>query len=171
MNWFDGLRTVESIKSRFRELAMQHHPDRGGDTRTMQDINAAYHAALKSCDGQVNHDEDNRAHTYRYNEAREQEAADKVIELLRILPAGVTLYLIGLWIWIQGTTREDRDTQAKLKTAGCVWHSKRHCWYWRAPEMRHYGRQSRYDLNTLAWRYGCRAFAAQEQSESAVATA
>ena len=171
MNWFDGLRTVESIKARFRELAMQHHPDRGGETRTMQDINAAYHAALKFCDGQVSHDAENRAHEYHYNAEREEAAAAKIVELLGIVPAGVTVYLIGLWIWIQGTTREDRATQAALKAAGCSWHSKRVCWYWRAPELRHYGRQSRGDLQELAWRYGCRAFTASEKTESAVAVA
>ena len=171
MNWFENCRTVETIKARFRELAMQHHPDRGGETRTMQDINAAYQAALKVCDGQVSHDAENRAHEYHYNEERETAAAAKVWELLKLLPAGVELYLIGLWIWIQGTTREDRATQAALKTAGCMWHSKRSCWYWRAPEQRHWGRQSRGSLAHLAWRYGCRTFVSAETKDGSLATA
>ena len=171
MNWFENCRTVETIKARFRELAMLHHPDRGGDTRTMQDVNAAYQAALKACDGQVSHDSENRAHEYHYNAEREEAAAAKVVELLGIVPAGVTVYLIGLWIWIHGTTREDRATQAALKAAGCAWHAKRACWYWRAPELRHWGRQSRGSLQQLAWRYGCRAFQASDNKETAVATA
>ena len=36
----------ECISERFRELARQHHPDRGGDSQTMARINAAYHEAL-----------------------------------------------------------------------------------------------------------------------------
>jgi hypothetical protein len=87
---------------------------------------------------------------------------------LHVVPAGVTVYLIGVWIWIHGTQREDRTTQAALKAAGCLWHSKRGCWYWRAPECRHYGRQSRGNLQELAWRYGCRAFTAAEESAAAV---
>jgi curved DNA-binding protein CbpA len=31
-----------TIKDAFRSLASQHHPDRGGDSETMADINAAY---------------------------------------------------------------------------------------------------------------------------------
>lgn len=31
----------DDIKQRYRRLAMQHHPDRGGDDSTLQDINAA----------------------------------------------------------------------------------------------------------------------------------
>lgn len=33
----------ESITERYRELARQHHPDRGGDPALMSRINAAYH--------------------------------------------------------------------------------------------------------------------------------
>lgn len=32
----------EDIKKAYRKLASQHHPDRGGDTKTFQDIQAAY---------------------------------------------------------------------------------------------------------------------------------
>lgn len=32
----------KTIKKRYRELAMQHHPDRGGDTQTLQAINQAF---------------------------------------------------------------------------------------------------------------------------------
>jgi hypothetical protein len=39
---------VETVTRRFRELAQQHHPDRGGDAATMSRINAAYHEAIAS---------------------------------------------------------------------------------------------------------------------------
>jgi hypothetical protein len=32
----------KTIKKRYRELAMRHHPDRGGDTETLQAINQAF---------------------------------------------------------------------------------------------------------------------------------
>lgn len=32
-----------AIKTRHRQLAMQHHPDRGGDEKRLQEINAAMH--------------------------------------------------------------------------------------------------------------------------------
>jgi DnaJ-class molecular chaperone len=34
--------TADDIKRAYRKLASQHHPDRGGDTRTFQEIQAAY---------------------------------------------------------------------------------------------------------------------------------
>lgn len=38
----DRSATPEEIKSAYRRLASKHHPDRGGDTKTFQEIQAAY---------------------------------------------------------------------------------------------------------------------------------
>jgi DnaJ-domain-containing protein 1 len=45
-----GLRdsaTEWQIKSAYRRLAAEHHPDRGGDVTTMQQINQAYSLLMK----------------------------------------------------------------------------------------------------------------------------
>ncbi len=66
--YFDHLHTVADIKQEYRRLALLHHPDRpGGDTATMQAINAQYHAALERCDGQTATGSDGNDHTYTYN--------------------------------------------------------------------------------------------------------
>lgn len=39
--------TPQQIKRRYRTLAKQHHPDRGGDPRQMQKIIAAYELLMK----------------------------------------------------------------------------------------------------------------------------
>jgi DnaJ-class molecular chaperone len=62
MNPFDVLNlpetaTVDEIKTRWRELASQHHPDRGGDPVKFRECRLAYQEALristqpKMCDG------------------------------------------------------------------------------------------------------------------------
>ncbi|MFP3874997.1 MAG: DNA-J related domain-containing protein [Thiohalophilus sp.] len=38
----------QAIKQAYRRLAMQHHPDRGGEARRLQAINAAYEMLCKS---------------------------------------------------------------------------------------------------------------------------
>ena len=45
----------EDIKKAFRKLAMQHHPDRGGDSARFQDINEAY-ATLSDADRRSQYD-------------------------------------------------------------------------------------------------------------------
>ena len=42
MKWFKNPATLEELKNQYRNLAMQHHPDRGGTTADMQEINAEY---------------------------------------------------------------------------------------------------------------------------------
>ena len=39
--------TRQQIKRRYRVLAKQHHPDRGGDPRQMQRIIAAYEVLMR----------------------------------------------------------------------------------------------------------------------------
>lgn len=42
MTYFTNCKTLDELKSEYRRLAMIHHPDVGGDTATMQAINAEY---------------------------------------------------------------------------------------------------------------------------------
>lgn len=172
MNFFQNCRTVEEIKTEYRKLARQHHPDLGGDTATMQAVNAAYHEALARCNGQTTTDNQGNPHRYTYNHDTEQAIMDKISALLKVLPAYCEVLLIGSWVWILGTRKEDTEARAALKAEKAMWHSKRLCWYWRAFESKHYGRQSRHDLSGLAARYGCRNFAGTMRDEqNAVATA
>lgn len=48
MNWFYECRTFEQGKAKYRKLAQEHHPDRGGDLRTMQEINSQWARFKKS---------------------------------------------------------------------------------------------------------------------------
>nr|DAG39638.1 MAG TPA: Large polyvalent protein associated domain 29 [Bacteriophage sp.] len=41
-NFFAACQTLDELKAEFRRLAMLHHPDRGGDTATMQAVNAEF---------------------------------------------------------------------------------------------------------------------------------
>lgn len=40
--YFESCKTLDELKKEFRRLAMKHHPDVGGDTATMQTINAEF---------------------------------------------------------------------------------------------------------------------------------
>lgn len=46
MKYFTNCRTLDELEHEFRRLCMLHHPDRGGDTATMQAINAEYDAVF-----------------------------------------------------------------------------------------------------------------------------
>jgi len=152
MNWFSGCNTPEAIKIKYRKLAMQYHPDRGGDNATMPEINAQYQEALRCCDGQTSKD-NGKEYTYHYQAEVEQAIMDKIAELLSFNMSDVDVALIGVWIWITGNTKPVKDS---LKSAGCKWHSKRKCWYWQnGKKRRSYSKAS---LGQIAEKYGYTKF-------------
>ena len=124
MKYFLHASSVETVKTLYRSLAMQHHPDRGGDTATMAEINRQYEAALRRLDGS---ETDGR--TYHYDEAKENDLIDKLRVLLSL--PGIDIDLVGRWLWISGDTRQVKD---QLKAAGCRWSADRQLWYWRPAE-------------------------------------
>jgi len=158
MNYFTHCTTLEDVKSEYRRLAKIHHPDLGGDTATMQALNAQYHTALKNLDGSTSSGSDGNEHTYRYNAKTEQAVMDKLAELLAI-HGTFEVHMIGTWLWVMGDTKPIKES---LKNAGCSWHSKRICWYWRPSESRHYGKASPNGLAHLAERYGVSSFQSSE---------
>lgn len=48
MSYFEGCTSKEQCKDRYRELAMQHHPDKGGDVETMKQVNIQYKKIIHS---------------------------------------------------------------------------------------------------------------------------
>ncbi len=153
MKYFTNCDTVTEIKKQYRKLCSIHHPDKGGDTETMKDINLEYKTALKNLDGKVEEGTDGKEHTYRYNEATEQAIIDKINELLALDLTGVEIALIGTWIWITGNTK---PVKTALKNAKCKWHGKRKCWFFNVGAKSKYN--SKASLTDLAESYGYKSF-------------
>lgn len=141
--YFDDCKTLKEVKTRYHKLTKENHPDVGGDTATMQEINAQYKEAVKwIAEHGEGHD--------RQDAAREvpEEFVAAVAAVVNL--EGIVLELVGAWIWASGNTRAHKD---KLKAAGYRWASKKAAWYWR-PEWAAVGRASKMTLDEIKDKYG-----------------
>ncbi|HWY38636.1 MAG TPA: J domain-containing protein, partial [Bacteroidia bacterium] len=98
MKWFNECGTLDEVKALYKKLAKQYHPDLGGDTATMQEINKEYaFASAKTIKGANLSDEEAE------NEILSSEAYRNAIEKIIHLE-DVIIELVGYWIWVTGNT-------------------------------------------------------------------
>ena len=169
MSYFADCTTVGAIKTAYRKLAMQWHPDRpGGDNETMKAINLAYEAALAERDGEVSKGFDGKPHTYHYNAKVEREVMDKISETLAALGAlvgtALKLELIGTWLWVSGDTKPNKEA---LKALHYRWNGRREMWSWHRPGYK--ARPSSLSMNQLRSAYGSRSFVNADAEQVTVA--
>lgn len=143
MTYFNGCTTIEEVKKLYKKIAMENHPDRGGDTAIMQAINKEYAFAIAkiSKGGGLTDEEIN-------TEIQLSEEYRKVIEEIINLP-DIIIEIVGLWIWVTGNTYAVRK---ELKTAGLFFASKKQAWYYRNEAYRTRGNGA--PLEEIRAKYG-----------------
>lgn len=144
MKYFENISTLEEAKKLYRELAKQHHPDKGGDLEIMKQVNSEYdYITAKILKGENLNTED--FNTAWNNSQLFKEKIDSIINC-----EGLIIEIVGLWLWITGDTRTN---SAALKNAGYWYASKKIAWYWR-PESAAGGR-GKHSLDEIKNKYGC----------------
>lgn len=147
--YFAKVNTLDELKKEYRRLVMLHHPDHGGNTATMQAINAEHDAlfdALKA--------KHNAEHDAEHQTTETPEEFREIIEALLRMD-GVEVELCGSWLWIGGNTRAHKDD---LKAAGCRWSSSKKLWYWRHAEDAHRWHRGRSTIGEIRTKYGSQYF-------------
>lgn len=128
--FFDDCRTLDELKKAYHRAALLHHPDRGGDTRTMQEINTEYAIRFEKLEMEQNR----RAAEDATGSVRPtSEGAGDFIQIIDHLLKmdGLEIELCGRWLWIGGDTKKHKD---KLKACGCRWSPKKKLWSWHFAE-------------------------------------
>lgn len=141
-NYFEGVKTLDELKARYRKLAMQYHPDRGGDTATMQAINDQHDRLFE-----LLKDQHNASHDAQHQTTETAPEFRTILDVLLKLD-GLTIELCGAWLWISGETYQHK---AALKAAGCRWSNNKKEWYWRHEEATrpwHRGTATMTDIRT-----------------------
>ena len=140
--------TCEELKKTYRLLAMQYHPDRGGDLEIMKRINAEYDVLFPKLKD-IHKNKDGVKYTSSQASAETPDQFKDLISKL-IMINGITVEIIGCFVWVTGDTMKHREA---LKLMNFQWHSSKKAWYLK-PE--NYFRRSRknYSLDTIRSMYG-----------------
>lgn len=159
MRYFEGCRTAEDVKARYRECAKKLHPDCGGnaaDFRAMMEEYKVIFDRLKTV--HVNQ----AGETYEKETDETPEAFADIINKVIHLD-GVTVEIIGAWVWLTGATMLYKDD---IKKAGFWWSKSKKAWYWNGSERKS-RRRGRYSMKGLRNHWGSRTVEEEEQKRLA----
>ena len=141
IKYFYNCHSLEEVKRKYKELAMLHHPDRGGNTATMQEINLEYEEIQKNpLFDFANETEEDQEEFIRY-----PEIINQIIGL-----DGLIIELIGNWIWISGNTYPHRG---RLKQIGFFFAPKKVMWYYRPSDYKSSNRSPK-TIESIRLKYG-----------------
>ena len=142
--WFTGIKTIEELRQRYRELLKKYHPDNeGGSVEVTQEINAEYDRLFSILSEEKSANEE----TPKYDYQAENDAFKSVIN--KIIHINSDVEIIGSWIWVHS----GYEYRELLKSTGFKFAPKKKCWCW------HYGDYVRYHdkeitLDEIRQKYG-----------------
>lgn len=128
MKWFKDVTTLDQLRTMYRKLAMLHHPDRGGYTTDMQEINNEYDILSKRL---INDNPSFSEGRKSWEHFVSEEIRTKLIEVIFL--EDVSIEIIGSWIWITGNTRAVKE---ELKDHGFKFSPNKLAWYWQYGDYR-----------------------------------
>lgn len=163
MTYFNNVKTLDELKAEYRRLVKKYHPDCGGDTETMKQINHEHDIIFETLKKQHNAKADENRQTTETAE----EFRTIITELLKL--DGLDIELCGSWLWIGGNTKEHKD---RLKALRCRWSNNKKLWYWRHEENAQRWHKGTSTMSDIRTKYGSQTFkGSQEHSERIGATA
>lgn len=117
----NGQYSLNDIKTIYRRLASANHPDKGGNTETMQIINTAFAELCKffECGNatlDINEDGNEQARQFDFSFISELKTMH-----------GVKIEVCGYWVWLSGDTYTHHE---KIKSLGFKFSGAKKAWYW-----------------------------------------
>lgn len=132
--WFSTPRpaTLSEGLEMYRRLAAKHHPDVGGRTEDMQEINAEWEDLRprlpKFCSEQAKQGRQQYQQAHAADEAakaaQNEEAVKMAAELAKM--PGLQFDVVGSWIWADCNHRYNKQ----LEAIGFRWSASRSKYYW-----------------------------------------
>lgn len=113
---------IEDVKKQYRELAMKHHPDRGGSDEAMKAINAEYTRLCAEYGGFKRNKQGERYATK--NEEKPTEWIFIIDQLMK--HPELTIEVIGTFLWVTGETKANAELLGAL---GMKYAAGKNAWF------------------------------------------
>lgn len=139
LKYFKNCNNIEDIKKQYKNLAFEHHPDKGGCTEIMKQINIEYEYLIKNF--KVNPE---------INEINDLEKFRDKLEILINLE-NILIELIGNWLWIGGETKPHKET---LKNNGFFWAKNKEKWFYRTEQDKTVNKGKTMTMDEIRTKYG-----------------
>jgi curved DNA-binding protein CbpA len=129
-NYFAGVTNFEELRKNYKRLALENHPDRGGNLEAMQEINAQYDKLFKELKDVHNQEADaDTSGKKRHMNETPEAYREAIIAVMNI--EGIVIELCGSWLWLSGNTFKNKEA---IKKAGFDWSKNKKMWYWHPAE-------------------------------------
>ena len=146
--YFVDCETLEDVKRLYKKLVFMYHPDVSGSdtTATMQAINAEYEKAFEQYKNIFRNAE---GETYTKENSETYEQYQDIINNL-IHFEGITIEIIGSWLWVSGNTKTYKDDLKEMKFR---FSSNKKAWYIRPAGYRKRSRKN-FSMDDIRSMYG-----------------
>lgn len=146
-NYFAGCNTNEEIKAMYKKMAKALHPDCGGSEEAFKDLQKQYEEAFNRC-GKIYTNREGQ----QYEKTSSTETAAEFMNIINkvIHMEGVTIEIIGSWIWLTGNTKAYKDY---IKAAGFFWSKNKNAWYYNGDDKKS-KRRGRFTMDELRSKWG-----------------
>lgn len=125
MKWFNpSPKSLEELKKAYKKLAIANHPDRGGKTEDMQEINAEYDSLFSTLKN-VHTSASGETYTAKEESTETPEQFKQIIEKIITLD-GIEIEICGSWVWVTGNTYTHKET---LKSLKFKYSKNKNAWY------------------------------------------
>ena len=148
IKYFQNAQTLEDLKKQYRELALKHHPDRGGSNEIMKAVNKEYDELFEKLKD-VHKTKDGQTYRAKQQSTETSEQFKDIISVLMKMD-GIIIEIIGCFVWVTGNTKPYKN---KLKALNLKWHSKKFAWYLKPEDYTIRSRRD-YGLEEIREMYG-----------------
>lgn len=159
LKWFKDCTNIEEAKELYKKLCREFHPDlnESDTTETMKSINNEFEQVFKTLKNKHKESKADTTTNSRENGAGTTETPAEFMHIINSLVSceGLTIELVGRWIWLTGNTYQYKDV---IKGLGFRYASKKKAWYWHSPEDSCRSRKG-LSLDEIKSKYGCKSFA------------